>query len=293
MLEVSRLSRKFGDLTAVDEVSFAIEPGNMVGFVGGNGAGKTTTMRMMMGLLQPTSGEVFWCGEKIDAATRRQIGYMPEERGLYPKQPVINQLCYLGQLKGMSKTESTQQAMEMLERFGLASRSKDKLEKLSLGNQQRVQIIAALLGDPIALILDEPFSGLDPGAVDEMATLLSEKASQGVPMLFSSHQLDLVERICSKLVVLSAGKVVAYGTHEELISMGKYRFRLVLSGDAGWVREIPGVGECEIFENTAMLGELSAETRRSLLVRGLEVGEVLEFSRVRPTLSEIYREVTA
>ncbi|NLG20396.1 MAG: ATP-binding cassette domain-containing protein, partial [Actinomycetales bacterium] len=236
MLEVRELTRTFGDLRAVDGVSFDVRPGMMTGFVGGNGAGKTTTMRMIMGVLGITSGEVRWDGRPITMADRRRFGYMPEERGLYPKQPVLDQLVYLGQLGGMSASAARESVMTHLERFGLADRAKDHVEKLSLGNQQRVQITAAVMRQPICLILDEPFSGLDPTAVDSMADLLRQHTSRGAPVLFSSHQLDLVDRLCDRLVILNKGRVVGAGTREELESTGTVRHRLTVNGDAGWVR---------------------------------------------------------
>ena len=162
MLEIRELTRRFGDITAVDHVSFEVPTGQMTGFVGANGAGKTTTMRMVMGVLGINGGEVLWQGTPITRLDRRTFGYMPEERGLYPKQPILDQLVYVAQLKGMGRTEARAQVQELLERFGLGERTKDHLEKLSLGNQQRVQIIASVLPKPAALILDEPFSGLDP-----------------------------------------------------------------------------------------------------------------------------------
>ena len=168
MLEVDAVTRTYADITAVDSVSFAVPAGTMVGFVGGNGAGKTTTMRMIMGILAPDRGTVRWRGQEMNRAIRSRIGYMPEERGLYPKQPILEQLVYLARLHGMSQRQARERIGGLLERFGLGDRMKDKVETLSLGNQQRGQIIAAVLGEPVALVLDEPFSGLDPAAVDQM-----------------------------------------------------------------------------------------------------------------------------
>ena len=162
MIETIGLTRTFGELRAVDEVSFTVPPGVLTGFVGGNGAGKTTSMRMIMGLLRPTAGGVFWQREPLTDARRRRFGYMPEERGLYPKQKVVDQLTYLAALSGMAPRRARVVIADHLERFGLADRGQERVEKLSLGNQQRVQIIAALMNEPTALILDEPFSGLDP-----------------------------------------------------------------------------------------------------------------------------------
>src|SRR5690606_13221223 len=252
MLEIRKLTRTFGEIRAVDDVTFDVHPGMMTGFVGGNGAGKTTTMRMVMGVLGITSGEVHWEGRPITMADRRRFGYMPEERGLYPKQPVLDQLVYLGQLGGMSAQGARQAVLDHLERFNLADRAKDKVEKLSLGNQQRIQIIAAVMRDPICLILDEPFSGLDPLAVDSMAELLRSHTSRGAPVLFSSHQLDLVDRLCDRLVILKSGRVVGAGTRSELESGGTTRYRLALGSDAGWVRNVPGIHVTEVDGATAL-----------------------------------------
>lgn len=292
MLEVRELTRTFGDLRAVDGVTFDVRPGMMTGFVGGNGAGKTTTMRMIMGVLGITSGEVRWDGRPITMVDRRRFGYMPEERGLYPKQPVLDQLIYLGQLSGMTAASARAAAMEHLERFGLADRAKEHVEKLSLGNQQRVQITAAVMRQPICLILDEPFSGLDPLAVDSMADLLRQHTSRGVPVLFSSHQLDLVDRLCDRLVILNKGRVVGAGTREELESTGTVRHRLTVNGDAGWVRDLPGIHVVDVEGPTALLEIIQPGAEQQLLRTAVSRGELREFTPIRPTLSEIYREVT-
>ncbi|MBW0273114.1 ABC transporter ATP-binding protein [Nocardia sp. MH4] len=292
MLEVARLVRRFGDNVAVDEVSFAVPPGALTGFVGGNGAGKTTTMRMIMGVLAVHGGEVRWDGRAVTALDRRSFGYMPEERGLYPKQPVFDQLVYLARLRGLSAAEAKARATELLERFGLGARSKDKLESLSLGNQQRVQIAAAVIAQPTALILDEPFSGLDPVAVDSMAELLREYAQQGVPVLFSSHQLDLVERLCDQLVILAAGRVVGQGTVAALRATSAARYRLVTDGDPGWLREFAGVRVVETNGSAAVI-ELAGASTDAVLAEALARGSVREFAELRPTVAEIYREVTA
>ncbi|PWV77801.1 ABC transporter ATP-binding protein [Nocardia neocaledoniensis] len=292
MLEVARLVRRFGDNVAVDHVSFTVAPGALTGFVGGNGAGKTTTMRMIMGVLAVHAGEVGWNGRPVTAADRRAFGYMPEERGLYPKQPVVDQLVYLARLRGVSAAAAKTRAGELLERFGLGDRGKDKLESLSLGNQQRVQIAAAVIAQPTALILDEPFSGLDPVAVDSMAELLREYADQGVPVLFSSHQLDLVERLCDQLVILAAGRVVGQGSVESLRAGSAARYRLVVDSDPGWLREFTGVRVVETNGSAAVL-ELTGASTDSVLTEALTRGSVREFAELRPTVAEIYREVTA
>lgn len=293
MLEVAHLTRTFRQLTAVDDVSFRVPPGRMIGFVGANGAGKTTTMRMIMGLLAPDSGRVTWQGRTITRADRARFGYMPEERGLYPKQPIIDQLVYLARLKGMAAQSARAEAAALMQRFGLGDRLKDKLETLSLGNQQRVQIAAAMMAAPIGMVLDEPFSGLDPKAVDQMATLLAERAASGVPVLFSSHQLDLIDRLCDGMVILHEGRVVASGTKDDLESRGRIRHRLVLDGDAGWLRDTPGVRVEDVDGNTALFELLVPGSESDLLAEALRRGGIREFAVVRPSLSEIYREVAA
>ncbi|MGB3257298.1 MAG: ATP-binding cassette domain-containing protein [Ornithinimicrobium sp.] len=293
MLEVDGVTRTYGEIKAVDGVSFEVPAGAMVGFVGGNGAGKTTTMRMIMGILAPDSGHVRWQGQELTRATRTRFGYMPEERGLYPKQPILDQLVYLGRLHGMSQNEAKHRVADLLERFGLGERMDDKVETLSLGNQQRAQIIAAVLGDPIALIMDEPFSGLDPAAVDQMSAMLREHTSSNTPVLFSSHQLDLVDRLCDSIVVLHAGKVVAAGTSAQLRETGQLRYRLTVGEDAGWVRGLDGIRVVDLDGRTAVVEPVDEAAAQHLLGEAVSRGKVHDFSKVVPSLSEIYREVAA
>ncbi|KRB76893.1 ABC transporter ATP-binding protein [Nocardioides sp. Root190] len=293
MLEIRGLTRRFGDLVAVDDVSFTVPAGGLTGFVGGNGAGKTTTMRMAMGVLAHHAGEVRWQGRPVDAADRRRFGYMPEERGLYPKQPILEQLVYLARLRGLQPAAARGEIIELLERFGLGERTKEPLQKLSLGNQQRVQIVAALVPRPDMLILDEPFSGLDPLAIDAMTDLLRERAASGVPVVFSSHQLDLVDQLCDRLVVMARGRVVAEGTADELRAGAPLRYRIRLGADAGWVRELSGLQVVDVSGPEAVLDVLSDGAEQQLLGQAAARGPVHDFSRVVPRLSEIYREVTA
>ncbi|WP_460935001.1 ABC transporter ATP-binding protein [Phycicoccus ginsengisoli] len=293
MLETRGLTRRFGETTAVDSVGFTVPEGGLTGFVGGNGAGKTTTMRLVMGVLAAHGGDVLWRGEPVTAAVRRRFGYMPEERGLYPKQPILDQLVHLAVLRGMEAGAARAAVHEHLERFGLADRARDRVEKLSLGNQQRVQIIAALVPAPVALVLDEPFSGLDPSAVESMAALLREHARRGVPVLFSSHQLDLVDRLCDRLVIMAHGRVVAQGTAEELRAGGPVRYRVVTAGDVGWVRDLPGIHVADVAGHQALVEVLQPGAEQEVLAQALRRGPVEEFRRVVPRLSEIYQEATA
>ncbi len=289
MLETHALTRSYGDTVVVDHIDMQVRPGRITGFVGANGAGKTTTMRMLMGVLAPSSGSVLWNGEPVGAADRRRFGYMPEERGLYPRMKVLEQLIYFGRLHGVSTSDARERATKLLHHFGLAERTDDLLDTLSLGNQQRVQIAAALVHRPTALVLDEPFSGLDPLAVDSMVDLLRDEAAD-LPLLFSSHQLELVERLCDDLVILAEGRVVAAGPVDELSRRGAERYRVELDGeDAAWLRDVRGVNVVDVDGSVALLdldGLDAADLARTVVSRS----PVIELSRARPPLSDIFRE---
>ncbi|HET9256801.1 MAG TPA: ATP-binding cassette domain-containing protein [Pseudonocardiaceae bacterium] len=291
MLEVAGLSKRFGERTALAEVSFAVRPGEVFGFVGANGAGKTTTMRIMLGVLRADAGTVRWQGTVIDARARRRIGYMPEERGLYPKMKVGEQLEYLAELHGLPRRDARRSVRDWIERLGVAERRDDSVHKLSLGNQQRVQLAAALVHDPDVLVLDEPFSGLDPVAVDVMSGVLREKAAAGVPVIFSSHQLELVERISERVGIIAAGRMVATGSVDELRSGGETVIDIRGPSSSGWAAALPGVTVLEhAGEHTRVrLGEDADD--QQVLHAALRAGPVHEFSRHRPGLTELYRDV--
>jgi ABC-2 type transport system ATP-binding protein len=291
MLSVRNLSRSFGNRLVVDDVSFTVGRGRLTGFVGGNGAGKTTTMRMILGVLRPDSGEVMLDDAPVGESALHGFGYMPEERGLYPKMEIGEQLAYLARLHGIDKTTATHRADDLLERLGLIERRRDKLEALSLGNQQRVQVAAALVHDPDVLIMDEPFSGLDPLAVDEVVTVIAEHAARGVPVLFSSHQLEVVERLCDDLVIIADGRVRAAGEREVLREQfSGNRWALEISGDAGWVRGISGVTVAELA-GTTVLFDAEPAAADAVLRAAVERGRVSSFRPVRPTLGEIFRDI--
>jgi ABC-2 type transport system ATP-binding protein len=291
MLSVRGLTRRYGDKTVVDHVDFDVPSGAMTGFVGANGSGKTTTMRMIMGVLAAHEGEVTLDGSPLERAQRARFGYIPEERGLYPSSPILEQLAYLGELHGFSRRSAKSAASELLERFDLADRADAKLDSLSLGNQQRVQIAAALVHDPIALVLDEPFSGLDPDAVDSMVDLLRERCSD-IPILFSSHQLDLVERLCDHLVILQTGNVVAGGPVAQLQERGRVSFSVTCLPDAAWLRDVPGVEVLDVDGPTALIRLAPEVSPATITAEAAHRGELTEFARIVPSLAEIFREVT-
>ncbi|WP_033660450.1 ABC transporter ATP-binding protein [Salinispora pacifica] len=292
MLRLDGVDRSFGGRRVLQNVSFDAEAGRMTGFVGGNGAGKTTTMRIILGVLAADAGQVTWRGAPLTRAVRRRFGYMPEERGLYPKMAVREQLVYLARLHGMTAPAAARNTDTLLERVGLADRGNDLLEKLSLGNQQRAQIVAALVPEPEVLVLDEPFSGLDPLAVDTVVDVLKERAAAGVPVLFSSHQLDVVERLCDDLVIISAGTIRAAGSRAQLRATHTApRYELVVEHDAGWLRDHPGVTLVEL-EGARAVFELPRGTdEQPVLHTALARGPVREFRPVVPSLAEIFREV--
>jgi ABC-2 type transport system ATP-binding protein len=291
-LEIDRISKRYGETIAVQDLSFDVRAGELFGFVGRNGAGKTTTMRIVLGVLRADAGEVRWGGVRLDFMARRRIGYMPEERGLYPKMRLSEQLAYLGELHGMASSEARASAVRWLDRFGLKDRANDDLQALSLGNQQRVQLAAALVFGPDVLVLDEPFAGLDPVAVDVMAGVLRERADAGVPVIFSSHELELVERLCDRVGIIDRGNMVACGTVDELRAGGQERRWIDVPGaPADWGTGVPGVALVRT-DGTRRLLELDPGVDdQALLQAGLNTGPVREFSRVEPTLGEIFRTV--
>ena len=297
MLELSGLSKRFGSLQALDDLSLSLDRGEIVGFVGANGAGKSTTMRIVMGVLHADAGTVTWKGTPVDAAIRRGIGYMPEERGLYPRMKVAEQLIYLARLHGLSASAAKAAANRWTERLGLEERRGDEVQSLSLGNQQRVQLAAALVSDPELLILDEPFSGLDPVAVDVMSQVILERAAAGVPTLFSSHQLDVVERLCDRVVIIRSGRLVADGTIPELQATEAPRWRVVVEQaagsapvEAGSLQNLPAP-TIDLDDAGRLVITAQGADEQDLLSTAQRLGTVRELGPVRHRLTEVFRDV--
>ena len=292
MLELHDITKRYGERLALDDVGFTVGDGRLTGFVGGNGAGKTTAMRIILGVLAADAGSVTLDGSPVTEADRRRFGYMPEERGLYPKMRVLEQTVYLARLHGWSTAAATRNAVELLERLGLGERQGDTIESLSLGNQQRAQIAAALVHRPEVLVLDEPFSGLDPMAVETVQGVLADVAASGAPVLFSSHQLDIVERLCDDLVIIADGRIRAAGARDALrAEHGSDRWELLMSGDAGWLRQAPGIEVVEFDGGWAVFEAASDAARQAVLAEALTRGEVVSFTREHTTLAQIFKEV--
>jgi ABC-2 type transport system ATP-binding protein len=290
VLSLQDLDKRYGSVVALDGASFEVPPGRIVGFLGPNGAGKTTAMRCVFDLVRPDRGRVLWNNRPIGPAERLQFGYMPEERGLYPKMKVRDQLAYFGRLSGLDGTTAGERADYWLSRLGLAERAVDETVRLSHGNQQRVQLAAALVHRPVLLVLDEPFAGLDPLGMETMAALLRELADAGVGIVFSSHQLDLVEDVCQDVVIINQGHVVLSGRVGALkAASGRRHLQVAVDGKA-WVPDVDGLEVVPgphtepryLVSSTARLDEVLAKAQAQ--------GEVTTFTVEPPSLTDLFRE---
>lgn len=293
-LQLLNLQRRYGDVVALDGLSFSVPPGQVFGFLGPNGAGKTTAMRAIVGVVALDGGEVRWHGAPIDAQARRTFGYMPEERGLYPGMIVLEQLEYLGRLHGMSATGARDSARRWAARLGVADRESAKIETLSQGNQQRVQLAAALVHEPALLILDEPFAGLDPVGVDDMSAVLEERATEGATVLFSSHQLDLVQDLCKAVAIIHGGRLVAEGDIEDLRRGGQPRLAVRVADDpeGRWARRLTGIADFASIKAGTVLLVLAPDTDAQVVLDAARAaGPVEHFAFERRRLSEVFRDV--
>ena len=291
MLDVLDLRHRFGDLVALDEVTFAVGEGELVGLVGRNGAGKTTTMRAIMGILHPDAGEVRWQGDPVGEGERLRFGYMPEERGLYAQMRIGDQVTYFARLHGIEKDAAARAAESWLARLGLGGRAQDLLATLSHGNQQRVQLAVALAHDPLLLVLDEPFAGLDPEAVDSLSEVLREQAAEGRSILFSSHQLELVERICRRVVVLDAGRVIAAGTLAELRQRFPAQLRVRVGSSTDWASGLDGATVLRDDEDGVLLLVDPGVDSQAILRVAQRAGPVERFAFESAGLIDLYRRM--
>ncbi len=293
MLRLNELSKRYGDVVALDDCSFEVAPGTLLGFLGPNGAGKTTAMRAIFGLIRPDHGEVTWKGAPIDVPTRHRFGYMPEQRGLYPRMKIAAQLAYFGRLHGMGRGDAEASAGRWLDTLGLEDRADAKLEQLSHGNQQRVQLATALVHDPDLLVLDEPFSGLDPLGVRAMADILADRAAAGNAVVFSSHQLDLVEDLCDSVAVINQGRIVLAGRVSQLKAASRYRYLEVEhAAPAGsWHQALDGVVEVVDEEPERVVLMVDRDTDpEAILHVARQAGTLQAFSFTPPSLSQVFVE---
>ena len=287
MLEVEGLTKRYGSLVALDDVGFVVEPGHIVGLLGPNGAGKTTTMRAIMGLVALDRGDVAWRGGAVDGRVRRRFGYMPAERGMYQRMGVRDHLVYYGRLSGFDEAAAVRSTDLWLERLGLADRADDPVQTLSSGNQQRVQLALALLNEPELLVLDEPFSGLDPVAVDVLSAILREQVGDGAALLLSSHQLDLVADVCNTVVIVDHGQVVLRGDVTDLRAASPIRYL-----EVEFARSTPWDPPVEVRtddDDRRYRATLAAGSdARDLLAHAHAHGEVTGYSFAPPDLSEVF-----
>jgi ABC-2 type transport system ATP-binding protein len=289
-LAVRGVSHAFGERRVLDDVSFDVPPGVLTGLLGPNGAGKTTLMRVMFGVLDPLEGETRWAGRPVTTADRLRWGYMPQERGLYPAMPAGDQLVFLARLHGVSHSDATRAARALLEELGLGERWADRPDKLSGGMQQRLQLAAALVHDPEVLVLDEPFAGLDPVAVEELSASLLQRVHAGRTVLFSSHQLDLVQDLCESIVMLDEGHTVLEGRVADLrASSGRRQLRLTITGtDRSWLNGFPEVTVVEDLADALRLDLPPGTDPLAVLDAARSVGHVSDFGLDLPTLSQLF-----
>jgi len=292
-LELVDLHHRFGDLVALDGVAFAVGAGEIVGLVGRNGAGKTTAMRSAMGILQPDRGAVTWSGHAVGEADRVRFGYMPEERGLYPQMRLHDQVAYFAMLHGIDAHTAGEAARRWLERLDLGERMDEKLVALSHGNQQRVQLAVALVHRPELLVLDEPFSGLDPEAVDSLSEVLREQAAQGTAIVFSSHQLELVERICRRVVIVESGKVLADGSLADLRRRLPAQLRVKVGAPPAWARSLEGARIASDDEDGVLLVVDPGTDPQAILRAAQTAGPVEHFAFETAGLIDLYRQMVS
>lgn len=290
-LRVQALQKSFGDLHVLRGVDLRVRPGRILGFLGRNGAGKTTTMRCIFGLLDADAGTVSYGGGPLTHSLRRSFGYMPEERGLYPKMSIVAQLVHFGRLSGMSKTGARESAMRWLKHLGLQARAGDRLETLSHGNQQRVQLAAALIHDPMVLVLDEPFSGLDPVGVQEMGDVLRAAAGRGATILFSSHQLELVEDLCVDIAIIDGGQTVASGELASIRAAAGYRRVEVSVAGRPWLP--PGIESVRSEGDRQWALVPDTVPAEELLAAAAVAGTVTAFRYEAPSLADLFHGAVA
>lgn len=294
MLQLLDLRRRYANTIALDSMSLEVERGKVVGFLGPNGAGKTTAMRVALGITTPDSGTVLWDHKPVNLSVRSRFGYMPEERGLYSTMTVIDQLEFLGCLHSLEATTARERALYWLNQLGIADAANKRLDALSLGNQQRVQLAATLVHEPELLILDEPFSGLDPTGIESLSNVLRERAAAGCAVVFSSHQLDLVESVCQTVVIVNKGRDVRRGSLDELTETDD-RIRVVVrhANSDDWTRQIDGARIITSSGDSHLFNIDTPSVAPVILQAAQSAGEVRHFGYERLRLSEVFRRAVS
>ena len=290
-LELRNVTKRFGQFTAVDHLSLKIPEKEIFGFLGANGAGKTTTFRMILGLLNPSEGDVTWNGQRIDYSISSLIGYLPEERGLYPKLKVNEQMVYLAKLRGMAKKDVLVELDYWLDRFKVPEYATKKVEELSKGNQQKIQFIAAVIHKPKLLILDEPFSGLDPVNVELLKEAVLEIKEKGTNILFSSHRMEHVEEMCEHLCIMHKGKPVVQGALKDIKrAFGKKNLMIHADFDLSELKNFPGVTSAKITAQGISLQIKSEDVATEILNSIVGKGFISKFELEEPSLNDIFIE---
>lgn len=289
-LEIVDVRQSFGERLALDSVRAIIQPGVMTGLVGPNGAGKTTLLRVVLGVLTPDAGQIRLDGHEVTARDRERWGYMPQERGLYAGMPVGEQVVYFGRLHGLSRSQAASRSRELLEELDLADRWSDRTDKLSGGMQQRLQMATALVHEPDVIILDEPFNGLDPVAVASLSETLRQRARSGCVVLFSSHQLDLVQDLCESITMIDHGRTVLDGSVAELrASSGMRQLRLKIAGaGSDWLDAVEGVTVVSDEADELRLAIAPGTDPLAVLDSARAAGRVIDFGLDLPTLSQLF-----
>ncbi|MGD6965439.1 ABC transporter ATP-binding protein [Rossellomorea vietnamensis] len=291
VLSLNNVTKRFGKFTAVDDLSISIPEKEMFGFLGGNGAGKTTTFRMILGLLDPSAGTITWNGKKIDYSTSPEIGYLPEERGLYPKMKVNDQIIYLARLRGMDKREAEKELEYWLERFNVPEYKTKKVEELSKGNQQKIQLIASIIHKPKLLILDEPFSGLDPVNVELLKDAVADIKESGTTIVFSSHRMEHVEELCENLCIMHKGTPVVHGGLKEIKrSFGKKNVTIHADYDLSFLQTLSGVTKTKKTTEGIQLQVQSEDIAQDVFNEVVKKGFVRKFELEEPSLNDIFIE---
>jgi len=294
-LVVDSITKRFGEVVALDDASFTVEPGRIFGLLGANGAGKTTSMRIVLDILRADSGRVTWQGTENIALPRRTWGYLPEERGLYPRMKVGDQLRFFAALYGVPDADARTEIGDWLERFRIPEYLDRKVEELSKGNQQKIQFIAAILHDPDVLIMDEPFTGLDPVNVRLLKEAFLEMKGRGKTLIFSTHQMEQVEELCESIAIVDQGRVIVSGAVRDVKrAMGRQVVRLATDADgngADWLASVPGVQITSRREDYVELHVPADRDPSSILRAAIDRGErVTRFEIADPSLEEIFVE---